>query len=156
MTRPYEEILEGETCLRPPPGQRHEEICQRLHSRITESLTNTSAARLLPPRTKIRLTRDTEVCPDLTLVTAINDKLILAVEIVSPEDHRWDTVTKKAIYEQIKVPRLWMVDPRYNNVEVYHAGEYGLSLKQILATHEVLCDPLLTNFRYDMAELFKL
>ncbi|MDB6122168.1 MAG: hypothetical protein JWQ71_1161 [Pedosphaera sp.] len=132
-------------CVR-RPDTATKKFAQRLHTRISESLTNTTVARLFPPRTKF--------C--LTLVTAVNDKLILAVEILSPEDHRWDTVTKKAIYEQIKVPRLWMVDPRYNNVEVYHANEYGLSLKQILATREVLSDPLLPNIQYDMAELFKI
>ena len=34
MSEPYEEILEGETRLRPPPGARHEEICRRLHERV--------------------------------------------------------------------------------------------------------------------------
>jgi Uma2 family endonuclease len=154
MTGPYEEILEGETCLRPPPGLRHEEISRRLHTRVAESLTN--VARLLPPRTRVQLARDTWVCPDLALVTAVNDKLVLAVEVISPEDHRWDTVTKKSIYEQLRVPRLWMVDPRYNNVEVYHATQYVLMLKEILAVREVLRDPLLPNFCFDMEELFKL
>ena len=26
---------------------------------------------------------------------------------------------KKQIYEDLNLPRLWMIDPRYNNVEVY-------------------------------------
>jgi hypothetical protein len=47
MTEAYEEILEGEARLRPPPGARHEEICRRLHERIAASMAGFTAARLL-------------------------------------------------------------------------------------------------------------
>jgi len=46
----------------------------------------------------------------------------------------------------MKLPRLWMVDPRYDNVEVYHSNEYGLILKSILAGHELLTEKLLPEF----------
>ena len=47
-----------------------------------------------------------------------------------------------------------MVDPRYDNVEVYHAGTYGLVLKEILANREVLTEKLLPEFQITIAELF--
>ena len=78
----------------------------------------------------------------------------LAAEVINPEDHRLDTVSKKALYEDIHVPRLWMVDPRYHNVEVYHVGDYGLALKTILAGQEPLEDGLLPLLRVTMTELF--
>lgn len=155
MNEPYEEILEGEVRLRPPPGKRHEEICRRLHARVAEGMTEPSAARLLLPRTKIRISRDIELCPDLALVTAATGKLFLAAEVISSEDHNPDTVIKKGIYEQMKLPRLWMVDPRYDNVEVYHGSEHGLTLKEILTVREILKEPLLPGFEYVVAELFK-
>ena len=92
--------------------------------------------------------------PDLALVTAATNKLWLAAEVVSSEDHRADTVVKKEIYETIKVPRLWMVDPRYDNVEVYHASEYGMRLQHILAVSDVLTEKLLPEFQISMTELF--
>jgi Uma2 family endonuclease len=61
---------------------------------------------------------------------------------------------KKQIYEDIKVPRLWMIDPRYDNVEVYHASQYGMMLKGILAGREVLSEALLPEFELVVAELF--
>jgi Uma2 family endonuclease len=61
---------------------------------------------------------------------------------------------KKQIYEELKLPRLWMVDPRYNNVEVYHASDYGLRLKEILALREILADKLLPEFQVSIEELF--
>ena len=61
---------------------------------------------------------------------------------------------KKQIYEEIKVPRLWIIDPRYDNVEVYHSNEYGLALKEILAGRDVLAEKLLPEFQVVVAELF--
>jgi Uma2 family endonuclease len=155
MSEPYEEQIEGETFLRRPPGARHETICGRLHARVQAGLEGTSASRLFAPRTAIQLSRETRVCPDLALVTAATNKLWLAAEIVSSEDHNPDTVIKKAIYEEMSLARLWMIDPRYDNVEVYHGSQYGLALKEILALREVLTEPLLPSFQYVIAELFQ-
>src|SRR5258708_6833665 len=156
MIEPYEEVLEGETHLRLPPGARHEEICRRLHERIAASLSGVTVAKLLPPRTLIKLQRGTQIRPDLALVTAATDKLWLVAEVVNSGDHNPDTVLKKTVYEEINLPRLWMVDPRYDNVEVYHGGQYGLALKQILAFREVLTESLLPQFQYVIADLFKM
>ena len=154
MSEPYEELLAGDWHLRIGPGARHERICARLHETVLASVANFTSTRLLPARSKIQLSAQHAVRPDLALVTAAHNRLWLAVEIVSADDHRVDTVIKKQIYEDMKVPRLWMVDPRYDNVEVYHATEYGLVLKGILAGSEVLDEQLLPEFEIVVRELF--
>ena len=154
VNRPYEEILEGASLPRSAPGERHETICDRLHALMTASVSNLAATRLLPPREQVRITRTTTLRPDLAIVTAATGKLWLAVEIVSTEDHRSDTVVKKQVYEDIRVPRLWMVDPRYDNVEVYHSTQWGLALKGILGGSEVLAEALIPEFQIVIAELF--
>jgi len=121
---------------------------------MTASIANLAAIRLLASREQVRISRTTTLCPDLALVMAATNKLWLAVEIVSTEDHRADTVIKKQIYEDIRVPRLWMVDPRYDNVEVYHSTRWGLALKGILAGSEVLAEALIPEFQIVVAELF--
>jgi Uma2 family endonuclease len=154
MSQPYEEILEGATLPRSAPGDRHEQICRRLHQEMAAGVNGLASTQLLPPRTQVQVSRKTTLCPDLALVTAASGKLFLAVEIISREDHQADTVTKKEIYEHIRVPRLWMVDPRYDNVEVYHSFEFGLKLHGILAGREVLTDRLIPQFKLAVAELF--
>lgn len=150
----YEEIIEGESLLRLPPGPRHEEICARLHARVAASLAGLGSVRLLPPRSVVQVSAGTLLRPDLAIVTAANSKVWLIAEIVNSEDHRADTVTKKTLYEDLNVPRLWMVDPRYDNVEVYHASQYGLGLKGILAGRETLSDGLLPDLDLRIDELF--
>jgi Uma2 family endonuclease len=112
------------------------------------------ATKLLRPRSEVQISNETLVCPDLALVTSANGKLWLAAEIVNSDDHSTDTVVKKQIYEDIGLPRLWMIDPRYDNVEVYHGSKYGLILKGILAGREVLSEALLPEFQISVVELF--
>lgn len=154
MSQPYEETLSGATLPRSAPGLRHEAICDRLHAAMNASVANVSSMQLLAPRTRIEVARGTAIRPDLALITTATGKLFLAVEIVSRDDHQADTVVKKEIYEQIRVPRLWMVDPRYDNVEVYHCTEFGLQLKGILAGGEILSEKLLPEFQFVVKELF--
>jgi Uma2 family endonuclease len=155
MSDGYEEILEGAPLTRKAPGARHELICARLHACVHASVANFTSTRLLAPRSEVRLSTETTVCPDLALVAVATGKIWLAAEIVNSDDHRADTVVKKQIYEDLKLPRLWMVDPRYDNVEIYHGTEYGLMLKQILAGSEILTEKLLPEFQITIGDLFR-
>jgi Uma2 family endonuclease len=154
MSLAYAEMLNGAPLARRAPGARHEIICARLHKWVMASVADFAATRLLAPRSEVRLSMKHAVCPDLALVTAATGKVWLAAEIVSSDDHAPDTVIKKQIYEEMRLPRLWMIDPRYDNVEVYHCTEYGLVLKSILAGHEVLSEKLLPEFQLVVTELF--
>jgi Uma2 family endonuclease len=154
MSLVYEEIVHGETLMRSPPGPRHERICARLQARLAENLASNTVARLLPPRSIVQLAPGTMLRPDLALVTVATGKLWLAVEIINSEDHQPDTVLKKTIYEDFNVARLWMVDPRYDNVETYHGMPYGLALRDILGAKERLVEALLPGFDVGVAELF--
>jgi Uma2 family endonuclease len=154
VSDPYEEILAGDITLRLPQGARHELVLSRLQTALRASVANSPNARLLEPRTQIRISHNTALRPDLALVTTASNKLWLAVEVVSSDDHQTDTVTKKQVYEDIKLPRLWMVDPRYDNIEVYHTTEYGLKLMGILAGRDLLEEKLLPDFRITAVELF--
>jgi Uma2 family endonuclease len=154
MSAPYPETIGGELLMRIAPDPRHEAICARLHEAVGASVANLRSTRLLPPRTPVRLSHDTLVSPDLALVTVPNGKVWLVSEIISSGDNRPDTVIKKQIYEELKIPRLWMVDPRYDNVEVYHASQFGIALKEILAVRQVLTEKLLPEFQITISELF--
>lgn len=154
MNAPYEETLQGEAVLRHPPGERHERICHRLHGLMGASVDGLRSVQLLSARTRVVLAKHVVLCPDLTLMTTATGKLLLAAEIIDGHDHHADTVLKKQVYEDIRVPRLWMIDPRYDNVEVYHASPYGLSLKGILACRELLSETMLPEFQVSMNDLF--
>lgn len=154
MSQPYEEIVRGESFLRHGPGPRHELICERLHSCVSKNAAGLATTRLLPRRSVVELAPGTLLRPDLTLVTAATGKAWLIAEVVDPNDHHPDTVMKKGLYEDVRLPRLWMIDPRYDNVEVYHGSPYGLALQQILANRDLLTERLIPQLSLTMGELF--
>ena len=122
---------------------------------IAMSLADISTTRLLPRRSVVQIASGTIVRPDIALVTIATGKIWLVAEIISSDDHRPDTVMKKQLYEELNIPRLWMIDPRYDNVEVYHGSQYGLMLKGILAGKEILTEQLLPTLRVTIADLFR-
>ena len=146
--------MKGQTVLRLPARPRHELILTRLHQRLAGSLTDLVTTRLLARRTRIELNPQNLFRPDVALITTASNKLWLVGEVISSDDHHADTVDKKEVYEELKLPRLWVVDPRYDNVEVYHGTPYGLTLKKVLAGRDVLTEPLLTGFQFAVHELF--
>jgi len=154
MSEPYEEVIQGERTPRRPPGARHELVCGRLHEYVRASVANFPGTTMLPPRGEVTIAPGTILRPDLALIATATGRLWLAVEVVSADDHKTDTVFKMELYEAVRLPRLWMVDPRYDNVEVYHASEYGLRLHSILAGEEVLSEKLLPEFAITIKELF--
>ncbi len=154
MPYAYEEHLAGEPCLRHAPAAPHELLCNRLRAWVRAALPPGSALILPPRRTPVTLPGGDRVCPDLALTHAADGRLYLAVEVLQPGDHHLDTVLKKELYLTALLPRLWIVDSRYHNVEVYGAGELGLRLEHILAHADALTDPALPGFTRTMAELF--
>ena len=162
MTEGYEEVIDGEVQLRRAPSAEHERLVARIHRLVADTLSPNSALRLLPPRSGLRLAESVTLRPDLALVRVpaetgeeeATPQLYLVAEVLHPGDHHLDTVVKKQLWSDLRLPRLWMVDPRYLNVEVYGCGEYGFTLLHILANRDRLTDPYLTGLACPMGELF--
>ena len=140
---------------RSAPGARHEAICDRLHAVMTASVANLSGhaiAGAAHPESRFPAPRRSAPTWRWSPWPPANSGWrwkSSAATIISA-----DTVVKKELYEEIRVPRLWMVDPRYDNVEIYHSTEWGLALKGILAGSEVLAETLIPEFQIVIAELF--
>jgi len=157
MSDAYEEVIDGETLPRRAPDAPHELLTRRLHHRVAAALPLNSTLHLVGPRQPLELAADCVLCPDLALVridASGTNHLYLIAEVLQPGDHQLDTVVKKQIWSDARLPRLWMIDPRYLNVEIYGRGEYGFTLQHILAHREPLTDPYLPGFSVPMDELF--
>ena len=157
MSDAYEEIIQMEAYPRLPPSLGHEILVGRLHRLVADAIPLNSLLRLQPPRTELHLDESNTVRPDLTVIRAPPGEaaqLYLVAEVLEPGDHHVDTVIKKQLWADARLPRFWMVDPRYLNVEVYGCGEYGFTLGDILAHHHPLTDPHLPGLNCPMEVLF--
>jgi len=153
MSESYQEMFDGQVLVRQAPGARHETICARLHQHVALCLA--PHVRLLVPRFVVQLSPGNVVRPDLAVTEADSGKLWLVAEIVHAADHSPDTVIKKDVYAAHQVPRLWILDPRYDNLEVYHHSPYGLVLTRMLAGKEILCDESLPGLELTVGDLFR-
>jgi len=161
MNGAYEELIAGQRVQRRTPTPEHEILVARLHALVAKSLPLNSTLRLLGPRAELELDGHSVLRPDLAIVQmrptvdgSRRVQLYLVAEVLQPGDHHVDTVAKKQIWSDGLLPRLWIVDPRYFNVEVYGCGNHGFTLFEILANHQPLTDPYLPGFRLSMPELF--
>jgi Uma2 family endonuclease len=161
MSDAYEEVIQRESFYRRPPTAAHETLVSRLHRLVAAAIPLNSALQLLAPRTELLIGEHCALRPDLAVVrtdpgrrTDDTAQLYLAAEVLLPGDHHVDTVLKKQLWADARLPRLWMVDPRYLNVEVYGCGEYGFTLADILAHHHPLTDPHLPGLSCSMDDLF--
>lgn len=154
MNAGYEEILEGEAVQRIAPGARHELVRTRLHDLFASAVKNVPDLQLKEPFTLLELSPGDWVHPDLTIFDASNGRPHLVVEVIDARDHTPDTVIKKRLYEKAQIPRVWMIDPRYNNAEIYHATPHGLALRGIFAGSETLTDNRLPAFHLSVDALF--
>jgi Uma2 family endonuclease len=154
MSEPYEETINGDCLFRSAPSGAHELLVGRLHGLVAASLPPNSALKLLAPRTEVDLGETGRIQPDLCVVRAPGERIYLVAEVLLPGDHHVDTVVKKQLWADMRLPRLWMVDPRYLNVEVYASTEFGFTLQDILANRHALTDPNLPGLSCPMRELF--
>jgi Uma2 family endonuclease len=162
MNEGYEELIDGEVQVRRAPSAEHERLVARIHGFVAGTLSPNSALRLLPPRSGLRLADAVTLRPDLAIVRVpvetgeaeATPQLYLVAEVLQPGDHHLDTVVKKQMWADLRLPRLWMIDPRYLNVEVYGCGEYGFTLLNILANRDKLTDPFLHGLGCSMQDLF--
>jgi len=159
MFESYEELIQGQTAVRRSPPSAHELLVSRLHRLVADALAPDAPLQLLPRRASLQLADDCILRPDLTVVRTEPGltgpaRLYLVAEVLLPGDHHVDTVIKKEVWSSLRLPRLWMVDPRYLNVEVYGLGEFGFTLTDILAHHHPLTDPRLPGLACPMDELF--
>ena len=154
MADPYEEVFDGRPLIRGPINGPHELLCDRLHQWVAKNLPRNSALHLLPRRSLVKLRPDTEIRPDLALMRRNDPRLYLAVEVLQPSDRHADTVIKKNILAACLVPRLWIVDGRYQNIELYVTNGGRFRLEAILTDNDLLADAALSSARYPLAELF--
>lgn len=124
------EVIDGEVCVTPAPGPRHQKVAGRFYRLLIEYVEDHDLGEvfwdvdlLFQPGQYLR--------PDLLfLPTAALDGVTdrgvesppgLVVEVASPHSGRIDRIRKPPRYRDFGVPEYWVVDPAERTVEVYRA-----------------------------------
>jgi Uma2 family endonuclease len=122
------EVVHGELLVTPSPRPLHQLVLARLQLAIGKYLEREPIGVLLSSPADISWGPDVLVQPDLfvvameearTMTWAKMQHLPLVIEVLSPSSTRADRFTKRRLYQEVGVPRYWMVDADAQVVETW-------------------------------------
>jgi Uma2 family endonuclease len=142
------EIIDGVLYVTPAPSDVHQYIVGELHSRLLDYLRHSGVGHpvVSPADVRRKDRRRNRVQPDIFIVRVTGGKrpqypfdlsdLLLAVEVESPSNPRYDYQTKRALYLGAGVPEYWVVSADARTISRWHrAGDPGEILSQHIAWH---------------------
>lgn len=158
------EIIGGELVIRGAPRWRHQEIVTRLGARLLDWAEAHGGHVAVGP-VGVELDPDHSVRPDVVFVQAERAHLIreeglyvgpdLVVEVGSPGSTSLDLAEKRDIYERLRVPEYWVVDPAREQVLVHRLREGGYGEPQVSVGETVLEPSATPGLHIRVAELLR-
>jgi Uma2 family endonuclease len=140
------EIIDGALFVTPAPSDFHQYIVGELHARLLDYCRGSGVGYPVMSPADVRRgdRRRNRVQPDIFVVRVTNGKrpaypfdltdLLLAVEVESPSNRRYDYQTKRVLYLENAVPEYWVVSPVARTVARWtRAEDPGEILSQRLA-----------------------
>ena len=125
------ETVYGELLVSPSPRPLHQLVLKRLMFALEQYLRACPVGELFSSPADISWAPDVLVQPDLfvvdveqarTLEWSRMQRLLLAVEVLSPSSVRADRFVKRAAYQRFGVETYWVVDSDERLVEVWTPG----------------------------------
>jgi len=123
------QILDGELCVTPAPGSRHQEISGNLFAAIHAYVRAHGLGKVFPAPIDVILSDTSIVQPDVVFVAAdrlgrvsargIEGAPTLVAEILSPTTATLDRRRKRDLYARHGVTYYWIVDGETRTIEMY-------------------------------------
>ena len=119
------ELVDGEVLVTPSPHWTHQRVVVRLTVALDAYVRQHALGEVFTAPLDVKLQPGLVLQPDILVVpngvlrghADVVDRLLLAVETLSPSSARHDRVTKRPAYQRNRVPEYWIVDERSGTVE---------------------------------------
>jgi Uma2 family endonuclease len=160
------EIINGELFVTRAPHWNHQSTCGNIYTELKKWSAETKLGEpAIAPG--IIFAGGDNVIPDL--VWASNQVLAsmdqaghltvapeLVIEVLSSgtENERRDKIIKLRLYSDQAVQEYWLVDWRFQQVEIYRFNQQDLEIVKTLSVAEKISTPLLPNFSCDLVNFF--
>jgi Uma2 family endonuclease len=161
----YYELINGYIMKKSAPRPQHQRVSMKLSRVISNYLFGNSKGEIFAAPIDVFLDNYNAVQPDLVFVSSDNQDIItndgivgipdLVIEIISPSSVIRDRVDKKNLYEKLNIKEYWIIDPQYQDIEVYSIlnGRYEL-LSGVTMFEGELKSNLLEGISIELEELF--
>jgi Uma2 family endonuclease len=130
------EIIDGEHYMTPAPETYHQTLSGRIQFQLYEQIQERELGVVFTAPTDVQLSEIDIVQPDLLVILAARKSIVspakvigppdLVIEIISESTGRKDRELKLGLYQKARVPEYWLVDPKSQQITVYHlkGGRY--------------------------------
>jgi Uma2 family endonuclease len=161
----YYELINGYIMKKSAPRPQHQRISMRLSIQLGTFIRENRLGELFASPIDVFLDNLNAVQPDLVFIPTENQAMItddgiigipdLMIEIISPSSVLRDRVDKKNLYERLNVKEYWIIDPQYQDIEVYTVqnGRYEL-YSGVTMFEGALKSAIFEGITIDLAELF--
>jgi len=117
------EIIDGELFVTPSPSDVHQYVVGELHARLLAYLRGSGIGHPVVSPSDVRRPewQKNRVQPDVFVLRVVDGRrpafpfalsdLLLAVEVTSPSNPRYDHQTKRVLYLKGGVPEYWIANP---------------------------------------------
>ena len=130
---PRYELVDGGLLVTPAPSRRHQRIVGELYRLVYAYVARQGVGEAMFSPATVTLTSETRVEPDVFVMPSIDgrrvpaaavvDRLILAVEVLSPSSAHHDRVTKRRFFQRNGVPEYWIIDGEAEVFEIWHPSD---------------------------------
>jgi Uma2 family endonuclease len=120
------EVIENQLYMAPPPNEPHQRILVSLILELGNFIKQNDLGEIRLSPYGVYLNQENAVEPDIVFISKENTHLILKdglhgapdliIEILSPSNKKYDTITKKLLYEKFGVKEYWIVNPENKEV----------------------------------------
>jgi Uma2 family endonuclease len=121
------EVLDGELYASPAPSFNHQRVVQALFRLLDHWVHRHELGEIFIAPAEVEFSPRRLLQPDLFVIPSTPGarprdfrevgKLLLAVEVQSPNTARADRIAKRDIYQDEQVPEYWIVDPHGRVIE---------------------------------------
>lgn len=127
------EVIDGELFVTPAPSYKHQAAVAEFHAVLRDYLSGLQLGYPFFSPADVVFSPTRAIQPDIFVVPLINgrrperfedvNRLLLAVEVLSPSSARADRVAKRTVYRQEAVDEYWIVDMDSRTVERSTPGD---------------------------------
>ncbi|MBK9978450.1 MAG: Uma2 family endonuclease [Gemmatimonadetes bacterium] len=156
------EVIDGELFVTPAPSWLHQQAAMEFLFLVRPYADRCALDCYIAPA-EVAFSPRRSVEPDLFVVPRMDgrrathfeevQRLVLAVEVISPSSARADRYRKRHLYQSEDVPEYWIVDPDARFVERWRPGDDApeILVESLAWTPQEDVEPLVI----DVAELFR-
>ena len=157
------ELVDGAVLVTPSPHWTHQRTAFRLGVALDTYVRNQSIGDVFTAPLDVKLQPGLVLQPDILVVPDgvlrthddIVNRLLLAVETISPSSARYDRVIKRPAYQRNRVPEYWIVDERSGTVERWRPDDERPEIlsEQLLWHPEGASEPFVLDLVAFFAEI---